>query len=333
MEIKKKIKAELSKFKFSLGFNPKIHMPSQELNFVPTGKRAVVTITADFELAWATRYSHKLNGSIAKSLEMARRERRNIHDILDLCEQYDIPITWATVGHLFLHSCKRENGQVHSEIPAVPNYHGKYWSFQSTDWFEHDPCSDLNTDPEWYAPDLINRILLSNVGHEIGCHTFSHIDCRDGICPPDLFKKEIQVCQKLASQKSIHLESFVHPGHTIGNLDWLQESGFTSYQSDPGNILGYPIKKAKQFWELQRTMEFVYRPEWSMKYHRKRYKQIVDRAIKRKALCNFWFHPSFPEILTEELLPDVFEYLAKRKSAVLVVSVGDYVDFLNSTNG
>ena len=328
MTLKRKIKAELSKLKFALGYNPKLSKPTQPFQFIPPEFSAVVTITADFELAWATRYSHKLNGSKSRSLELARRERQNISNILRLCEQFDIPITWATVGHLFLASCEKTDGRSHSEIQAVPNYNGKYWSFHSSDWFEHDPCTDVESDPEWYAPDIIAKLLTNKVSHEIGCHTFSHIDCRDEVCPPELFKQEIMECQKLAFDVGIKLKSFVHPGHTIGNLNGLKNAGFTSFQSDPGNILGYPIRHSKGFWELQRTMEFVFRPEWDLNYHRWRYKQIIDRAIQHGALCNFWFHPSFPSILVDELLPELFDYMSNQEQ-LRVLTVGEYVDFLN----
>ena len=42
------------------------------------------------------------------------------------------------------------------------------------DWFKADPCTNLQTDPNWYAPDLIKLIRDSKVKHEIGSHTFSH---------------------------------------------------------------------------------------------------------------------------------------------------------------
>ena len=44
------------------------------------------------------------------------KTRENVPKILNLCEIYDIPITWATVGHLFLSNCKRVNKIAHPEI-------------------------------------------------------------------------------------------------------------------------------------------------------------------------------------------------------------------------
>ena len=202
----------------------------------------------------------------------------NIPKILDLCDKYNIPITWATVGHLFLEKCKRENGLPHSNIKRLPYFENKYWKFDNGDWFQNDPCSNWKDAPEWYAPDLIKDILSRKVNHEIGCHTFSHIDCRDEVCSSEVFESEMLACIKLAKKYGIELKSFVHPGHTIGNLDSLVKLGFTSFRTDYRNLLGYPKKHKNGLWEFEQTAEFVYRPEWSIKYHIYRYKKIIDRS-------------------------------------------------------
>ena len=328
--VKKKIKAQLSKVKFALGYNPMVDNNGDADRFIPKGYKSVFTLTADFELAWAPRYSYNHKDPLTKSIEYARRERTNVPEILQLCEQYDIPITWATVGHLFLDSCDHVNGKKHPEIPKVPTYSGPYWGFKGEDWFEYDPCTCLEEAPEWYAPDLIDQILTSKVNHEIGCHTFSHIDCRDGVCPPELFESELQMCKKLAGEKNLKLKSFVHPGHTVGHLNALAQMGFTSFQTDPGNVLGFPIKHPNGLWEFRRTMIMVYRPEWSVKYHINRYKKIVDRAIKTGTLCNLWFHPSFSRTFVKEILPELFAHINSRREEIQVSTVGEYVDFLNT---
>lgn len=324
------LKSELSKLKFALGFNPKVRKKPDSRKYIPDAYKGVLTITADFELAWAPRYNNSVDDSLEYALKLARRERENLPGLLQVCDKYGIPITWATVGHLFLERCSANGSGVHADIPPVPAYDGKYWNFHGKHWFEFDPCSDLASAPEWYGPDLIDQVLKAKAGHEIGCHTFSHIDCRDGVCPPELFRAELNKCIALAGEKGLTLRSFVHPGHTIGNLDNLAQIGFSSFQTDPGNILGFPVKHKNGLWELQRTMEFTFRPEWSINYHIKRYKTIVDRAIETNTVCNFWFHPSFPSVIVNDILPELFNHIEKRKDDLWVCSVGDYVDFLNT---
>ncbi len=330
MKLPKSIKSQLSKVKFAAGLNPRIKRDSRRRDMIPPGYEAVLTITADFELAWAPRYTKTVTDPLDHALRLARRERNNLPRLLELSDRYEVPVTWATVGHLFLDSCHCNGQGKHPEIPQVPAYQGPYWNFHGGDWFEYDPCGSLEKDPEWYAPDLIEKIMAAPAGHEVGCHTFSHIDCRDEACPPELFRDELKECIQLAEEKGLRLRSFVHPGHTIGNLDGLAEMGFSSFQSDPGNVLGLPIRHANGLWELERTMEFTWRPEWSPAYHVKRYKTIIDRAIRSGTVCNFWFHPSFPLEFVENVIPPLFEYIADRRDRICVSTVGHYVEYLNT---
>ncbi|MBK7872925.1 MAG: polysaccharide deacetylase family protein [Saprospiraceae bacterium] len=325
-----KFKSQLSKIKFALSFNPIIEKSSDREKYIPRNYDAVFTLTADFELAWAPRYNNTSRNSYQDAIRLARQERENIPKLLTLFDQYNIPITWATVGHLFLDSCEMDHqGKKHSEIPPVPEYNGPYWDFHNDDWFEYDPCTNLEEDPEWYAPDLVQMILESKVKHEIGCHTFSHIDCRDEVCPSDLFISEITKCQALAKAFDIEMKSFVHPGHTVGNLDNLALLGFTSFQSDPGNILGYPIQHQNGLWEFKRTMDCYLRKEWSIDYHINRYKKIIDRAIQSNTLCNLWFHPSLSPVFVNDIFPALLAYIDSKRDSIWITTVGDYVAWLN----
>ena len=320
-----------SKINFEIGRNPHIERrPENYRRFIPTPYKAVVTITADFELVWAWRYAKGFDDSYKAAIEKAQQARNNIPKILELCEQYNVPITWATVGHLFLKECKRENGKAHPNIKRIPYFENRYLKYTTGDWFEHDPCTNWQQDPEWYAPDLIKMILNSKVNHEIGCHTFSHIDTSDELCPSEVFLSELEACKNAASQFGLELKSFVHPGHTIGHLKELKESGFTSFQTDFGNFLGFPVKHPNGLWELKRTYEFIYRSGWSIDYHIYRYKKIIDRAIKSNTVCNFWFHPPLDEIFVKKIMPEIFKYISSLQNKIYLPSVGNYINWINN---
>src|SRR5438132_11386216 len=129
--------------------------------------KAAACISSDFEMSWAFRHHSK---EVAQ--ERGRRERENIPYLLRILEDCAFPITWATIGHLFLESCtKASGGLAHSDMPRPS--HNQVWA---GDWYVHDPCTGYKTDPLWYAPDLIQSILDSRVGHELGTHSSSHID-------------------------------------------------------------------------------------------------------------------------------------------------------------
>ena len=93
----------------------------------------------------------------------------------------------------------REHGMAHPGMLRPPYFENEFWRYRSGDWYEHDPCSSVEQAPEWYAPDLIRDILSAKVKHEIACHTFSHIDCSDKHCPPELMEAELAECQSPGS--------------------------------------------------------------------------------------------------------------------------------------
>ena len=94
-------------------------------------------------------------------------------------------------------------------------------------------------------------------------------------------------------------------------------------------MLTYPKQHPNGLWEFEQTAEFVYRPEWSIKYHIYRYKKIIDRAIKSNTVCYFWFHPSFDPIFVEEILPVIFQYISAKRDQMWVITSGEYTDYLN----
>ncbi len=328
----RKARTLLNKFKFFFGRTPKIDNSSDYRKFIPEPYSSVLLMSADFELAWAPRYDKNEKDPLKFAIQKAQQERENFPKILELCEQSNIPITWATVGHLFLEECSREGNCIHSEIPAIPKYKGPFWNFAGGDWFEYDPGTNLNLDNNWYAPDLIKKILESKIPHEIGCHTFSHIDCREEACSPELMRAELKTCKKLAEGLNLKLESFVHPGHTIGNLDVLVDEGFTNFRTDYRNVLSYPKKLNNGLWEFEQTAELAFRSDWSIAYHKYRYKRIIERAINYHTLCVLWFHPSFDSLIIKEILPDVFEFINRNKNNIWVTTHKKYCDWLNNNS-
>jgi peptidoglycan/xylan/chitin deacetylase (PgdA/CDA1 family) len=329
----KGIKALLSKVNFSLNRNPKLvkYKNVDPSSYIPKPYKAVIILSADFELAWAWRYAKAFQNPKEETIERAKIARNNMPKILELCDKYNIPITWATVGHLFLENCSKNGHVAHSQLMRLPYHENQYWRYDKGDWFDDDPCTSWHSSPEWYAPDLIKMILNSKIQHEIACHTFSHIDCRDEVCSPKTFMKEIKECQKCAQKYGIKLESFVHPGHTIGNLGILKKLGFTSFRTDYVNILGFPKKHVNGLWEFQSTAEFYYRKGWSINYHIKRYKKIIDRGIEHNRVVYLRFHPSTDEIFTTHIMEPIFSYISQlhKDQQMTVLKTAEYVDYLN----
>ena len=324
------MKAILSKLNFSLNRNPEIaqYKNIDPNRYIPKSYEAVLIISSDFELAWAWRYAKGFRNPYTEAINRARTARRNIPKILNLCDEHHVPITWATVGHLFLDGCRNKGSSSHSHVHRIPYHENEHWRFDRGDWFDDDPCSDWKSSPEWYAPDLIRMILGANIHHEIACHTFSHIDCRDDVCSDGVFTGEIEECRRYGRKYGIELESFVHPGNMIGNLTALRDLGFTSFRTDYGNVLGYPQMHLGSLWEFRGTMELTVRKGWSIDYHVYRYKKIVERAVRHRRVCCLWFHPSTDTSLVERILPPLFEFITSHRDKLYVTTAKEYAFWL-----
>lgn len=275
----------------------------------PGCEKGGLIITADFELAWAVRYSKR----DVDPIQYANIERENVPLILKLADEYMIPITWATVGHLFLHSCSRGDHDWMSRIP----YMDDHWRYTSGDWFDHDPYTNLLSNPEWYAPDLIAKIINAEVKHEISCHTFSHVDCSDKNCPAQVLDDEINACRVEADKLGIGFSSIAFPGGTAGNFAVLLKHGIKIYRRrigkyeiaypyrDPFGLLVSPtgptISRSHRSWSIQE--EFHY------------YKKAIDKAIRKNSLVHMWFHPSANIQTFSELMPLIMRHASNKRNS------------------
>lgn len=297
-------------------------------NKFPNGEKGGVVITADFELAWAVRYSKR----DVDPVEMAKTERANIPIILDLCDEYNIPITWATVGHLFLESCNAEDHAWMSRIP----YFDTNWKFQQGDWFDHDPHTDYLKNPEWYAPDLIRSILDRKVDHEMSCHTFSHINCKDEICPPNVVDDELKACYDVAQKWGLGFTSLAFPGGTAGNYAILKKHGIKIYRKRIGKYeVAYPYRDEFGLLVSPTGPSIgAIRDGWSLKREMYRYKKAIHKAVRHNSLVHLWFHPSADKSAFQLLLPEIFKLCnAKRMSGELWIgTMHSLQEYINKNN-
>ncbi len=156
----------LSRLSLAAGLRPRLNRASAPLEF-PEGRRAALVVSADLELAWAWRFARASDDPSALAHRKAVQGRRNMGPLLDLCDRFGVPVTWCTVGHLFLDHCDGS----HPEIPRVPHLTNPLWRYDHGDWFDHDPGAADPSDPswlDWHGPDLIRAILARPTAHEIG---------------------------------------------------------------------------------------------------------------------------------------------------------------------
>ena len=184
-----------------------------------------VVISVDAELAWG---SHDFDSVPTDRVESAREGWRTLVDCFD---RYDVPATWAVVGHLFLADCEGEH-------PDHPSTEG---------WFEADPGGPAASNRRWFADGLVDAVAGASVDHDVGGHTFSHRQL-DPDLDREIARAEIEATVEAAAQRGFDLDSFVHPGNVIGHRDLLAEYGFTCYRGRQPDLPydGTPVEPVRK---------------------------------------------------------------------------------------
>jgi peptidoglycan/xylan/chitin deacetylase (PgdA/CDA1 family) len=199
-------------------------MPGAEVA-TPNGTGATppgtFVLSLDFELLWGTL---DLFGP-DRFRRACTIEREIVVDrLLALFETYQVPATWCVLGHLFLGSCRRENGVAHPRI-VRPQHR-----WVRGEWFQHDPCSDEARAPLFYGRSLVEKVLACRVPHEIGAHSFSHVIYSDPGCSREAAASDLAACVEAARELGLTLRSFVFPRNGVGHLDLLPQLSFSAYR-------------------------------------------------------------------------------------------------------
>lgn len=321
------LKSILSKSVFTLTDKPSVNHSNHPIGKKFPGEyKGALVITADFELGWGWCYS---KGNENPS-GMAQRARKNFPVLMNMFEAYRMPVTWATVGHLFLRTCTKRS---HTWMHRIPYFESKNLKYDRGDWFDVDPYTDWDRAREWYGPDLIETILNSRIAHEIGCHTFSHIDFSYTKCPPEVAEDEMKACIDAAKKWGIALKSFVFPAGTYGHFEMLKKYGFTNYRMKLNYDLTYPFVDQHGLIVLPSSSSLENNGlGWSADYCIKRYKKYIDKAIQNEVLCHFWFHPSVDEWFLNNVFPHIVRYAAelRDKNLLCIETAGTVAEFVTS---
>jgi peptidoglycan/xylan/chitin deacetylase (PgdA/CDA1 family) len=170
-----------------------------------TDQRGSVVISIDAELGWGF---HDLESPPRERIERSREGWLVLANLLD---EYDVPATWAIVGHLLLEDCDG----THADHPA------------GEEWFAWDGAGrrDLR-----FADGLVDRVVDSAVGHEIACHTFSHVLFGDSDTSREVAVAELEHSRTAFADAGLEFTSFVFPRNQVGHRDVLAEYGVEAYR-------------------------------------------------------------------------------------------------------
>jgi peptidoglycan/xylan/chitin deacetylase (PgdA/CDA1 family) len=214
---------------------------------------------------------------------------------------------------MFLESCDAET---HKWMKRIPYFENRWWQYSEGDWFDDDPCSNYTDAPEWYAPDLIKKILASDLNHEFATHTFSHIDFSNKNCPKDVADDEIKASIEAMSKFNLPSPiSICFPSGSWGNVPILKKYGIKIYRRKINTVqLTYPY--CDDFGLLVTLSSDAFDrsyPSWSAGDYQARYKKVIDKAIRTGTIAHFVFHPSMDPWMIKEVMPTVLEYASQKR--------------------
>lgn len=295
-------------------------------------------LSADFELLWADKCQDHKEGRFLAAHQ--NRVREDIYALLRVLERYDVPSTWAVVGHLFLDHCDKHNGIPHPHMPRFTER-----------WYSCDPCTDIERHPLFYGRDIVQRIVASPVENELGYHSFSHV--RFSECDRTVAEAEISEGLKIASECGFSLKSFVFPQNRIGNVQVLKEHHFKIYRGPNRagmhvnktllrraplylltNLIPPPVEAIwrEGIWELPSSMKFNSAFLSALPF---KAKNGIEKAIKEKKIFHVFIHPE--DFVANPVLLDKFDHMlqfvAKKRDQgqIKVTTMGRLTEYLNQT--
>jgi peptidoglycan/xylan/chitin deacetylase (PgdA/CDA1 family) len=288
-------------------------------------------LSIDTELAWGTRGDAFYRTDYERTRDVIGR-------LLALLARYEIPATWAVVGHLFLDSCARDaKGVLHPEIVRPEGWTGK------NDWFLMDPGTSRLHDPIWYGDDVIDLIKSCAYPQEIGSHSFSHFYA--DACSRESFASDTAEAVRVSREAEVAPVAYVFPQNRVNHLDVLREQGFTCYRGCDENWyrrLPKLLKKVAHMVDdyfiptapaVQPRLEsglvnipgswfYGHARGWAkylpVRMRVAKVKAGLRAAMNEKGVFHLWFHPfnlaSDPEGLLQGL-EDIFKYVQELRVA------------------
>lgn len=294
-----------------------------------------MVISLDTELEWGFHTfseEHHLSDD-------GKRERLNINRLLSLFDQYEAPVTWAIVGHLFLENCDGSHKNIAS--PAYKCMRDHWWS--------DDPGGSIESEPLRFGRDIVESILEAEVDHDIGSHTFSHVICNLPGCSASVLQDELEYWNELASEYNIHLSSFVFPQNGINHIKVLSDMGVEIYRglspeskyvksTRTGSYQKYlkflisssdPVVEPKRvqgdLWELPASQYLHYSPPaihplnsifW-LQY--KRAEKAIRQISNNGGIYHIWTHPHNFDDKMFSLLERILEVAEKHDVPVMTM--------------
>jgi peptidoglycan/xylan/chitin deacetylase (PgdA/CDA1 family) len=266
----------------------------------------IFILSLDTEIGWGLETLEQ----IALYEERLNRYREFFPKLVLLLDKYQIPATWALVGHLFLEKDEEP-------LESLEPYYAHFPVANSP----YTPLSNPRYYRWFHAPDIVNLIRNATVEHEIGTHTFTHVCIEDIPITTEIWHSQMTKSIEIHGKRGLNIRSIVFPKNQINFLDTLSEYGIIAYRGlEESWYQNFPAPLRRFLHLLDRTMAFpppTYDPsqlqvgshlvnlpasQFLMHYDgirrwiplSSRVQQAVqglERAAKQNHLYHLWFHP------------------------------------------
>jgi len=293
--------------------------------------QGIFLISIDLELAWGI-----CDKKIPTALQnMIENESIIVDTILRLFNKYNITATWAIVAHLLSRAYPKKNGLIHPEFKRPFYKNSKY------DWFS--PFIENFNENIWYAKDIINKIRMSTVKQDFGCHSFCHIPYDEKNVNSHIIRQDLLSAKQIFEEYNLPFENFVFPRNIIGFKDELKKNGIKTYRglskrwyySIPFrplvrlfNYFYYLFKNTPPTVTPSITDNMLNIPDSLLFLSRdglrsfipktsivKMCKKGIDNAIVNKEMFHLWFHPSNFYYKTQsqfEIFEEIISYVNEK---------------------
>lgn len=280
-------------------------------------ERGIFVISIDHEFGWGYA-DREITPEDAARIE---KETDIIERLISLFEQYNIPVTWAVVGHLIDRGVPWDGNEVHPEY-LRPIHNG-----EKRDWFYYHPPKHQYTNTLWFdTHNLVSKIRSSSANHDIASHGYAHILYDEQTTHQKNIEADLKNIGRVHRVHDVPLSTFIFPRNREGYHKLLKLNGFTTFRGNSkkwydgftgaigrlARLIDYVLPAGRTVLPRRHQSGLIDIPDSMLFLGRNGLRKLVGghlktkakrgikKAVKKQEIFHLWFHPSNFSYSTEK---------------------------------